>query len=115
MTPTDCHNMETEHHMVCEACLENKRLALAGPGSIPAVSAKYRRVGRVRLIASSWKGDVPKGTVGSNPSLSAMESRPTGRCGYDNCASDGTTGAGNTGLESPVQPSSRARNPNRCH
>ena len=71
MTPTDCHNMETEHHMVCEACLENKRLALAGPGSIPAVSAKYRRVGRVRPIASDSKSDIPQGIVSSNLTLSA--------------------------------------------
>ena len=59
--------------MVCEACLENKRPALAGPGSIPAVSAKYRRVGRVRLIAPDSKSDIPQGIVSSNLTLSATE------------------------------------------
>jgi len=80
-------------------------------------------MGCVILISTSWL----KTTTTEDPTarrrdlvwvqipLFQFKSRPTGRCGYDNCASDGTTGAGNTGFLSPVQPSSRARNPNRCH
>lgn len=44
--------------------------------TMPLLSASFWKVGRVRLNALVLKTSVPKGTVGSNPTPSAMVSMP---------------------------------------